>query len=503
MSRISLLFLLAACSSSDPGPTGTPGGGATPGLGVGQGGAQDFGRFRQILDEGGIPGPETLDDVGFFAEHRFELPPPDCGEDVCIQGLYGAMDNMIDGSVCTVVLIGMNTPLDPATIEVPPLDLTVVVDTSGSMTGQPIADVRQGLTSMLDVLGPDDTLSIVGFDDTAEALVVGEAPDSAAVASAIDALEASGSTDLYGGLRLGFETASDLVLPGRQSRLVLLSDGVATDGIEHGARMVALTEASAAQGLSLTTIGLGTEFDVELLRDLAEEGAGSFYFVEDSGALGEVFVEEARVFLVPLAEQALITLDAESAWEIRGVYGTRLFEFGRSQAQIEVPRLQIAGRTDDPDQAPPTRRGGGGAIVVELLPRGGGALVGDVGTLELSYTVPGTKKLVEQSLVVEGPGRFADGDRFFFHPSVEKGFVTLNLYVAFRMAAEAASGGDDGAALGVLDAVAVNVADWLRDNPDSDIQDDLVYVDRFRENLLERSPEPQRPPDNDPPWPQD
>ncbi|MEM6930605.1 MAG: VWA domain-containing protein, partial [Myxococcota bacterium] len=232
MSRLPFVIglLLAGCSSSDVEAPSAPA--IPPGIsGVGQGGAQDFGRFRQILDEGGIPGPDTLDDVGFFAEHKFELPAPDCGEDVCIHGMYGAMDNMIDGSVCTVVLVGMNTTLTPESVVRPPLDLTVVVDTSGSMSGQPIADVRRGLTDMLAVLQPDDRLSIVTFGTVAEVRV-----DRASVASpqlelAIQALDTAGSTNLYAGLRAGYELAAATLQPERQNRLLLLSDGVATIGI--------------------------------------------------------------------------------------------------------------------------------------------------------------------------------------------------------------------------------------------------------------------------------
>ncbi len=505
MSRLTFVIglLLVGCGGGDSDKEG--GAYAGPGLsGVGQGGAQDFGRFRQILDDGGIPGPETLDDVGFFAEHKFELPAPTCGEDVCIHGLYGAMDNMIDGGVCTVVVIGMNTTITPDTVVRPPLDLTVVVDTSGSMTGTPIADVRQGLAAMLGVLEPEDTVSIVSFGSSASVVASREAPDSEALGTAISALTAQGSTDLYAGLRVGFELATEGAQLDRQNRTLLLSDGVATNGIEDGDRMVALAEAYQGLGVSLSTIGLGSSFDVPLLRSLAEEGAGAFYFVEDSAALEEVFVEEASVFLVPLAEDARITLLPESAWEVRGVYGTRLFDFGKTVAGIEVPRLQIAGRTDEPDEVPDTRRGGGGGIVIELLPTTPDAeLAGTVGTIDLSWRVPGTGERVEQTVRVDGPGTFVDGDRFFVDQTAEKGFVTLNLYVAFRMAAEAAARGDDGAAIGVLNAVGVNVADWLQDNPDSDIQDDLVYVDRFRENLLERTPEPRVPEDNAPPWPQD
>src|SRR5690606_8924952 len=90
----------SAGAEGDWGETG--GGGLDPG--VGQGGAQDFGLFREILLDGGIPGPETIDDLGFFAEHKIELPKAECGENVCIHGMLGVMGNMISGSNCTVVL---------------------------------------------------------------------------------------------------------------------------------------------------------------------------------------------------------------------------------------------------------------------------------------------------------------------------------------------------------------------------------------------------------------
>ncbi|MEN0060900.1 MAG: VWA domain-containing protein [Myxococcota bacterium] len=498
--RTQVLLSLFACG----GEFGEPGlsESSTPVSGVGQGGAQDFGQFRQILDEGGIPGPETLDDVGFFAEHRFEFPDPDCGDEICIHGRYGAMGNMIDGSICTVVLLGMNTTQTLETVERPGMNLTVIVDKSGSMSGSPIAEVRAGLTAMQNVLQPDDLVTLVAFGSDVEVLVQ-QAPPGALLQGAIAQVQASGSTDLYEGLRIGLENAAEVATPDRQSRVLLLSDGQPTEGIQDTARMLGLAEAYQDLGISLSTIGLGNSFDAPLLRDLAEEGAGAFYFVEDETALTEVFVEEASVFLVPLAEDAQIELSVNSNWDVRGVFGTKLFDFRSDRADIEVPRLQLAGRTDAPDTAPQGRRGGGGGIVVELLPQGDGVLEGDVGTIDLSYRIPGTEDIVTQQVTVEGPEQFRDGDRWFFDPSVEKSFVTLNLYVAFQQAAEAASRGDDGAALGVLNAVAVNVAEWLQSNSDSDILDDLVYVDRFRENLLARTPEPQLPPEPNPPWPQD
>ena len=88
------LLVLPACGDDggayggdgyDPG--GDDDGGDEGSLGVGQGGSQDFGQFKEILDRGQIPGPNTLDDVGFFNEHKLELPKPACANDVCLHGL--------------------------------------------------------------------------------------------------------------------------------------------------------------------------------------------------------------------------------------------------------------------------------------------------------------------------------------------------------------------------------------------------------------------------------
>src|SRR5687768_7353152 len=125
-----------ATGADDPGPgddgLGDEGGdddGGTPiGPGVGQGGAQDFGQFRAILEAGDIPGPDTLDDVGFFNEHKIELPAPECDADVCLHGALSRLDNLTTGTQCTMVVLGMNTPIDPAEIDRPALNLAIAVD---------------------------------------------------------------------------------------------------------------------------------------------------------------------------------------------------------------------------------------------------------------------------------------------------------------------------------------------------------------------------------------
>jgi len=502
--------ILGGCASADgddsaagAGDEGSPG----VGPGVGQGGAQDFGQFRSILEQGGIPGPETLDDVGFFNEHKLEFPAPDCGADVCLHGELGFMGNLITGTSCTTVMIGMNTPVDPAEMTRPPLDLALVIDTSGSMAGEPIEYVREGLLRMLDDLRPEDRVSIIAFSDEAEILVETAPGDATAdLTLAIDAIYANGSTNIYDGLRTGYELVVATTEPGRQSRVVLLSDGEATAGITSSSKIVAMSAGFNAIGHSLATIGIGEDFDPVLMRELSEAGGGSFYYLEDPAAVQEVFEQEVTTFLVPLARDLRIDVDIDAGYSLRALYGTKLFELEGNQASITIPSVQIAHRTQVSDNDG-GRRGGGGAIVLELLPNASGyEEAGVVGRLAMTYERPADGEIISQEAVLLtslAPGETPNGG-VFESAGVEKAFVTLNIYVGLHLASERALWGDDQSALAVLLALAGSVQEWLVANPDEDIADDLRYVQMFIDNLRARgAAEP--PPEQNPaePWPQD
>jgi Ca-activated chloride channel family protein len=503
LSALSLLSLPGLGCASDGYYDEGAGGGSSLGSGVGQGGAQDFGLFREILLEGGIPGPETIDDVGFFAEHKVPMPTPECGENVCIHGMLGVMGNMISGSNCTVVLVGMNTPIDPDTLERPPLNLTVAVDLSGSMKGEPIERVREGLLRMRNELQPDDRVSLVGFGDDAELIVESVAGDSVELATAIAALTPAGSTNIYAGLRMAFETVGAHAQEGYQNRVVLASDGLATVGITSDDKIEGLAEAWAELGYGLTTIGLGNDFDIELMRSLAELGSGSFYYVEDYAAVEEIFAEEVQAFVVPLAEDVTIDATVFEGYDLRNIYGTKQAEVWGNHGHIDIPILQLAHRVsaDDNENG---RRGGGGAMILELLPTGEDP--GEVGRIEFEYQDPVSGEIVEEITEITSPlGPWETPENgWFTNDSVEKGFVMLNVYVAFEMAASRASVGDDAGALSILRPLALSLEDWLASNDDADIEDDLFYVYRFIENLEARgsttnSPNPV-PPE---PWPAD
>lgn len=459
--------------------------------GLSQAGAQDFGLFRQILDDGGIPAPETLDDLGFFAEHKIDYPAADCGQDVCVHGMLGVLGNMITGSNCTLVQIGMNTPIDVNEMERPPLHLVLAVDTSGSMEGDAMEYVKAGLERMIDALEPDDRVSLVRYGTHATVMLEDvPAADELTLVEAFRSLKAQGYTNLYEGMFEAFELASTYQNTSWQNRVVLLSDGVATTGIQSTPKMKSLAASYARQGIGITTIGLGDDFDIEVMRDLAEVGAGNFYFLEDASAVQEVFTDEVKTFLWPVANDVVIDLEVGEGYRLGRVYGTHGFIGDETGGRIEIPSLFLAGRTDASAPIEEGRRGGGGGILVELIPLPDGDTAADpyvVLGMDTDWSDPLSGLPLQAANTItntELPGVTVEGGQFD-NPMVEKGFVMLNVFVAFQMASELASDSDYPAARGILEALQPELETWLADNPDPDIEDDLTYVDLFIDNLVE------------------
>lgn len=493
-----------------------PGNNTGGSTGVGQSGAQDFGRFRTLVEQGEIPAPSTLDAVGFFNEHKFELPPADCGDDICLHGMFGVQGNMINGSNCTTVAIGFNTPHRPDDYERPPLNLAIAIDISGSMSGTPIQSVRQGLLLMANELERKDEVALVAYSNTARTVFRSTPendPSRDKLRQEITNLTVGGSTNIYDGLKQAADQVTEHMAGDRQNRVILLSDGVATAGITHTDRIINLGAAYAETGVGLTTVGVGRDFDLDLMRELSEAGAGNFYFIEDLNTVEEVFVEEVSSFMVPLAEDISVTFDGADAYRFRAAYGTRDWSGEDHDASIYIPAMFMASRQTVDDIGPGDgRRGGGGVILLELVPTNdpdvlaqtpAGAPVGD---LTLSYRKPGTEIFVEQTISLSNPlapGETpAEGE--FENFTVEKAFVTLNIYAGFKMATERASHGAPNAALNILQPLVDNVEGWLnaQEEPDVDIEADLEVMRQLIANIeaIGGEEEVGAPPN---PWPRD
>lgn len=173
----------------------------------------------------------------------------------------------------------------------PPINLALVVDTSGSMEGPELEREREAVETLVEHLRDGDALSIVTFGSRAELLVPAtrlEAGTRTKVKAALRTMRASGTTDLAAGLRLGLAEAQKLRVADGINRMVLVGDGVPNDA----SQVPGLIAQAKQQAMPITTLGLGAEFDETLMAVIARDSGGSFHFVDSAARVSKVFDEE-------------------------------------------------------------------------------------------------------------------------------------------------------------------------------------------------------------------
>jgi Ca-activated chloride channel family protein len=246
----------------------------------------------------------------------------DEGEDPELVVLEGELGNafVLGGAESDVISrIRVQTrPLENAAR--PPINLALVVDTSGSMMGDPISDARAASLALLDMLGPDDRLAVIAFHSETEVLLPStrlRGADMAELRAQIGRMQAQGTTDLGGGMRVGLEELVRNFEPEGINRLVLLSDGVPND--PNG--IVALSQAAGERGIRVTALGLGLDYDETLLAQIAQSSGGRFHSVEDSSAVATTFRDEVLRFERVIARNLFLELRPGPGVRIDGVVG--------------------------------------------------------------------------------------------------------------------------------------------------------------------------------------
>lgn len=210
-----------------------------------------------------------------------------------------------------VVKIGLDCVKLPPRAGRSPVNLSLVIDRSGSMGGDKIAKAREAALELVRQLGPDDIISIVAYDSEVQVLVPAQRVGRArGLEEAICSLEAGGNTALHGGVIRGAAEVRRHVESERYvHRVILLSDGQANVGPSSPEELGRLGASLMKEGIAVTTIGLGLGFNEDLMTRLAERSDGNTYFVEDSSDLPRIFAAELGDVLNVVARRVVIEID--------------------------------------------------------------------------------------------------------------------------------------------------------------------------------------------------
>jgi len=193
-----------------------------------------------------------------------------------------------------------------------PASLTFVIDISGSMDIENrLGLVKQSLQLLVEQLRPSDTVSIVVYGSNAYVVLnptSGE--DKNLILNAIYSLHSEGATNAEAGLRLGYQMANLAYRPGGINRVILCSDGVANVGQTSPDAILESIRSYADTGITLTTVGFGMgNFNDVLMEQLADNGDGSYAYVDDLDEAQKLFVKDLTSTLQVIALDAKVQVD--------------------------------------------------------------------------------------------------------------------------------------------------------------------------------------------------
>lgn len=211
-----------------------------------------------------------------------------------------------------------------------PVNVAIVLDKSGSMSGQKIARARQAATVAVDSLSSHDILSVVTYESTVHVLVPAtKLTDKRSVKAAIERIEAGGSTALFAGVSKGAQEVRKFLSKNRVNRVILLSDGLANVGPSSSAELGDLGASLVKEGISVTTIGLGLGYNEDLMVQLARKSDGNHTFVEDADDLARIFRLEFGDVLSVVAQEARVKITCDPRVRPVRVFGREAEITGR------------------------------------------------------------------------------------------------------------------------------------------------------------------------------
>jgi Ca-activated chloride channel family protein len=180
------------------------------------------------------------------------------------------------------------------------------------MTGAKLDLAREGAIRAIRSLRAEDRLSVLTYsDETCVLIRSGPADDplKRVAEQRLSQVTTGGNTDLCGGWLRGCEQVGLGLDAGRLGRCLLLTDGLANEGITDGPTIVGHAAELRKRGVTTSTLGVGCDFDEVLLRRMAEAGGGNFYFAERAAQLSDLIAGETGEAVRVAAREAALVID--------------------------------------------------------------------------------------------------------------------------------------------------------------------------------------------------
>lgn len=204
-----------------------------------------------------------------------------------------------------------------------PMNLSIVIDRSGSMAGQKMQNVKAAAAWLVKNLSENDRVAIVSY--SSDVRIDGSETLSKAgrerLLAAIENISDGGGTNLSGGLVTGASTIAERYDSELLNRVILLSDGNANEGITDARELGRISDKFREQGISVTTMGVGLDYNEDIMEKVATLGGGNYYFIEDAVAVAAIFDQEMALLGNTVVRDAVVDLELPDGVKVDDVYG--------------------------------------------------------------------------------------------------------------------------------------------------------------------------------------
>jgi len=280
-----------------------------------------------------------------------------------------------------------------------PINLALVLDHSGSMEGAKIEKARQAACIAVDQLQPSDIFSLVQFDDQVDVLIPAQpVEDRERLKEIVNGIVPGGSTALYAGVQEGAHQLAKYFDEKNVNRIILVSDGIANVGPSSPAELADMGRALREKGSSVTTVGLGDDYNEDVMASIAEASGANYYYVKDAEKLPGVFEKELGEVKNAVAQNLRVIIELPDGVEPIEIVGMPDVHFEGNKATVNLGSFYASQHRD---------------LLVRCRVVSPGADSAEIGRVHVAYTAPGDGKDRQADAVatVKFTNQQADADK--------------------------------------------------------------------------------------------
>ena len=259
--------------------------------------------------------------VVLLSSHAIAMSPPGQAPTVALDGRLNCPYISTHGGTAYLQIslstTGVNCP------ERRPMNVAVVLDRSGSMADAgKLGYAKDAVLALIDQLAAGDIFSLVIYDDIVDVpFPAGRVGNKSELRRLVDGIYPRGATNLGGGMTEGFRQVERNLCRESVNRVILLSDGLANRGMTDPFALGKVAGCYRQKSISLTTMGVGLEYNENLMVDLSRAGGGNYYFIESPNSLASIMSGELNTLSCVVVQNAWLELTLRGGVKINDVIG--------------------------------------------------------------------------------------------------------------------------------------------------------------------------------------